>query len=107
MLYFDRTGVSEGSNVNKTSASNECDICRYWYFLDEGFNFQPYVCNGCYYVLMFFINLSNIAILNIHCVDNCLIISGITKSEAINLIQNIDLSEKKRNIIKYKNLFHI
>ena len=31
-----------------------------------------------------------------------LIISGISKSEAINLIQNIDLSKKKRNIIKLK-----
>ena len=29
--------VSEGINVNNTSASKECDICRYWYFLDKGF----------------------------------------------------------------------
>ena len=26
MLYFDRTDVSEGSDVSKTSASKECDI---------------------------------------------------------------------------------
>ena len=29
MLYFDRTDVSEGIDVNKTSASKECDICHY------------------------------------------------------------------------------
>ena len=29
MLYFDRIGVSEGIDVNKTSASKECDICHY------------------------------------------------------------------------------
>ena len=29
MLYFDRTDVSEGIDVNKTSPSEECDICHY------------------------------------------------------------------------------
>ena len=32
MLYFDRIHVSEGIDVNKTSASKQCDICLYWYF---------------------------------------------------------------------------
>ena len=29
MLYFDRIDVSEGIDVNKTSAAKECDICNY------------------------------------------------------------------------------
>ena len=29
MLYFDRIDVSEGNDVNKTSASKEFDICHY------------------------------------------------------------------------------
>ena len=33
MLYFDRIGVPEGIDVNETSASKECDDCRYWLFL--------------------------------------------------------------------------
>ena len=41
MLYFDRTDVSVGIDVNKTSASKECDICHYWYLLNKGFKFQP------------------------------------------------------------------
>ena len=28
MLYFDRIEVSEGSDINRTSASKECDICH-------------------------------------------------------------------------------
>ena len=40
MLYFDRIDVSEGIDVNKTSASKECDIRQYWYFLNKGFKFQ-------------------------------------------------------------------
>ena len=34
------TDVSEGTDVNKTSASKECGICHYWYFLNKGFKFQ-------------------------------------------------------------------
>ena len=29
MLYYERIDLSEGTDVNKTSASNECDVCRY------------------------------------------------------------------------------
>ena len=24
------------------------DICHYWYFLDENFNYKPYLCNSCH-----------------------------------------------------------
>ena len=30
MLEYDRINISEGIDVNKTSASKECDICHYW-----------------------------------------------------------------------------
>ena len=39
---------SEGIDVNKTNAIKECDICHSWYFLDEGFELEPYICNGCH-----------------------------------------------------------
>ena len=29
MLYYDRIDVSEGIDINKTSASKECVICHY------------------------------------------------------------------------------
>ena len=65
MLYFDRIDVSEGIDVNKTSASKECDICHYWYFLNKGFKFEPNVSNRCHNLLMMSVNLRDIAILNI------------------------------------------
>ena len=40
------------------------------------------------------VNLSDIAILNIHAIKYCCIIRGISKSENINLKQNINLTEK-------------
>ena len=45
-------------------------------------------------LLMMSMNLSDIAILNIKSADYCCIISGISKSEAISLMQNIDMIEK-------------
>ena len=39
MLCYNRTGVSEGIDFNKTNESKECDSCHYWYFLDKGFMF--------------------------------------------------------------------
>ena len=48
MIHYDRIYISEGTDVNKTSASRESDVCHYWYFLDYNFKFQPNVCNNCH-----------------------------------------------------------
>ena len=93
-LYFDRIDVSGEIDANKTSASKECDICHYWYFLNYSFKFQPNVYNRCHDLLMMSINLSDVAILNIKGSDYHCIISLISKNEAINLMQNADLTEK-------------
>ena len=98
MIYYDRIDVSEGIDVNKASKSKECDICHYWYFLNKGFKVQLNVCDRCHDILMMSINLSGIANLNIKSADSWCIISGISKSEAINLMQNIDLTEKSRTL---------
>ena len=44
------------------SASKECDICHYWYFLNYSFMLQLNVCNRCHNLLMMSMNLSDIAI---------------------------------------------
>ena len=43
MLQYDRIDISERMDINKTNASKECDICHYWYFLDENFKLEPYL----------------------------------------------------------------
>ena len=58
MLYFDRIDVSEGTDVDKTSALKECDVCRYWNLLNYSFKFQPNVCNRCLGLLLMSINLA-------------------------------------------------
>ena len=54
MLYYDKIDISKGIDINKTSASKDCCICHYWYFVNNGFRFEPDVCNGCLDVLMMF-----------------------------------------------------
>ena len=47
-MLYDRIDVSERIDINKRGASKECDIRCYWYLLNKGFKFQPYVCNRCH-----------------------------------------------------------
>ena len=65
ILYVYRIDVSEGIDVDKTSALKEYDIFHYWYFLNYSFKFQPNVCNRCHDLLMVSVNLSDITTLNI------------------------------------------
>ena len=55
--------------------------------------FQPDVFNGWHDVLMVSMNLRDFAILNIHDANHCFIISRISKDEAKNLMQNIDVTK--------------
>ena len=53
---------------------------------------------------MMSMSLSDIAISDIKSVDYHCIISGISKSEAINIMQNIDLTKKSGKLESIKNL---
>ena len=94
MMNYDRIDVSEGIDIDKTSASKKCNIFNYWYYLDKWFKFQPDVCNECHEVLMISMNLSNIDIINTYGPGYYCIISRISKREAIDIMQNIDLTDK-------------
>ena len=83
MLYYDRIAITEGIYINKTSPSNKYNICNYWYFLGSKLMFKPCVWNGCYYLLMMFINLINLPILSIDDVVYCYAVNGISKKKPI------------------------
>ena len=44
MLRYKKIDVSEGSDVNKTSASKECELCHYLSVKDVEFKFEEHVC---------------------------------------------------------------
>ena len=65
MLQYDRIDISEGIDINKTSASEECDICHYWYFLNKGFKYESYLCNGSHDLMQKAMNFNSVAIVSV------------------------------------------
>ena len=65
MLEHDRIDISEGIDINKTSASKEWDICDYRYFSDKNFSYEPYFCNGCHDLMQKVLNINDVAIVSI------------------------------------------
>ena len=63
MRQYKKIDLSEGIDVNKTSASEKFELCHYWYFKDVGFKFEEHFCNGCHDLLTVAHSLENIAIL--------------------------------------------
>ena len=94
MLYYGKIDISEEINIDKTNASKMRDLCHYWYFINKGFMFQPNICNRDHDLLLMSMNLSHIYILNIKNMDYCCAINGISKSEAIKVLQNIYSTER-------------
>ena len=82
MLRYQKIDISEGIDVNKTSASKECKVCHYWFFKDIGFESEEHVCNGCHHVLTRSYSLENIANLGAKNGYRC-ILMGISKNEAL------------------------
>ena len=94
MLQYDRTDISEGIDIDKTSESKECMLCHYCYFKDIGYKFQAYLCNGCHAVWMMVYELKNIAILNAKGIDYRCTLWGISRDEAVNRLKNSVLEDK-------------
>ena len=62
-------------------------------FFNHGLKFQDHVCNGCHDLSLLCLNISDIAIITVKKVDYCCIIHNISKSEAINLLENSVLKD--------------
>ena len=93
MLQYERIDFSKMIDFNKSSKSKKCMICHYWYFIDIGYKFQPYVCNCCHDISMMAYELKNIAILNVS-VDYRCILWGISRNGAVNILNKSKLDDK-------------
>ena len=70
MLYYDRIDLSEKIDVAKSNG-----------------------CNGCHDLKMLCLNLSDIAIITIKCVDYCCIFHDISRSEVLHLLESFVLDD--------------
>ena len=93
MLEYDRIDISKGIDINKVNASKECDICHYWYFLDKGFKYEPYLCNGCHDLIQKAMNF-NVAIVSIKGNDYRIHFYYMSKDDAMNIMKKCNLNEK-------------
>ena len=94
MLQYERIDISEGIDVDKSDKPKECMICHYWYFKDIGYKYEPHVCNKCHDLLMVVYDLKNFMILNIKGVDYRCYVFNMSRSNAINLLNNSWLDNK-------------
>ena len=88
MLQYEKIDVSEGIDVDKTSASKECELCHYWFFKDVEFKFEEHVCNKCHDLLTIAYSLKDIAILNAKGATFRCILMGISKNEGLKRLNN-------------------
>ena len=92
MLEYDRIDISEEIDVNNTNASEECDICLYWYFKDIGFK---YLCNGCHDLMQKGMSFSDAAIVYVKGSAYKIHFWYMSKNGAISIMNNSNLVDKK------------
>ena len=95
MLEYDRIDISEENDVNKTSASKDCDICNYWYFKDNGFKYDPYICHGCHDLTQKAMSFNDIAIIYVKESAYRIHFWYMSKDNAIGIMNNSNLIDKK------------
>ena len=91
MLEYDRIDISEGIDINKTSASKECYICYYWYVLHEGCKYEPYLCSGCHDLMQKAMIFNDVAIVSIKRNDYRIHFWYMSKNDATNIMKNSNL----------------
>ena len=94
MLEYDRIDISEGVDVNEISLSKECDICRYWYFKDIGFKYEPHLCNGSHDLMQKAMSFNNVSIVYFKGSAYRIHFWYISKDDAINIMNGSNLVNK-------------
>ena len=95
MLEYDIIDISEGIDINKINASKECDICHYWYLKDIGFKYEPYLCNGCHDLMQKAMSFNDVAIVYVKESACRIHFWSCTKNDAISIMSNSNLVNKK------------
>ena len=91
MQEYERIDISEAIDVNKTNLSKECDICNYWYFKNNGFSYEPYLCDGCHDLMQRAMSFNNVAFVYVK--ENACRIHFwyMSKDDAINIMNGSNL----------------
>ena len=78
MLYYDRTNISEGTDLAKSNSSQEFMICHYLFFI-MGSNFKILYAMGCHdYTIV-----SDIAIITVKMLISVLLFIALTNLQQL------------------------
>ena len=89
MLKYDRIDISESIDIKKCKETfRECDLCKFYYFLDKSFKYGPYLCDGCYDMSLKAVSIKNLAIINHNGNHYRVNFTSMSKKDAYNLIRN-------------------
>ena len=96
MLEYDRINISEGIDIKKCKeTSKECNLSKFYYFLDKNFNYGPYLCDGCYDMSLKAVSITNLAIINHNGNHYRVNFAFISKKDAFNLNKNVVIMGEK------------
>ena len=104
ILEYNIIDISEGIDTNKTSASKECNICHYWYFLDKKFTYEPYLCTRCHDLMQKAMNFNDVAIVSIKGNNYRIHFWYMSIKDAIVLMTNSNLKDKNRILVYIKEM---
>ena len=96
MLKYDRIYISEGIDIKKCKEiSRECNLCKFYYFLDKNVKYGPYLCDGCYDMSLKAVSIKNLAIINHNGNHYRVNFTSMSKKDAYNSIKNAVIMDEK------------
>ena len=96
MLKYNRIEISEGIDIKKCKkTSRECNLFKFYYFLDKNFKYGPYLSDGCYDISLKAVSIKNLAIINHNGNHYRVNFTSMSKKEAYNLIKNAVIMGEK------------
>ena len=96
MLEYNRIDISEGVDTTQNKVvSRECSLCHFWYFVDQKFKYQRYLCDGYHDMSMKATSMNNLVIVY-HGLDAYRVnFIFMNLNEAINLVKKSLIVDKR------------
>ena len=70
-------------------------MCHYWYFEDIGIKYEPYLCNGCHDLMQKAMGFNDVEIVYVNGSAYRIHFLHVSKDDAINIMNNSNLIDKK------------
>ena len=70
-------------------------LCRFWYFKDIGFKYEPCLCNGCHDLMQRAMSFNDVAIVYAKWSVYRIHFWYMSKDDAISIVNNSNLVDKK------------